>query len=124
MRGADDEFDQLAGIINRMLEQIQQLIEGVRNVSNAIAHDLRTPLAELRARLEDILRSKPDRELTLDSLGEAVRDIARLIGVFNALLRLSEIDSGLRRADRKRVVWGKSVSVRVDLGGRRIIQKK
>src|SRR3546814_3118116 len=78
---------QLAGIINRMLEQIQQLIEGVRNVSNAIAHDLRTPLAELRARLEDILRSKPDRELTLDSLGEAVSDIDRLIGVFNALLR-------------------------------------
>jgi signal transduction histidine kinase len=70
----------------------------VRNVSNAIAHDLRTPLAELRARLEDILRSKPDRELTLDSLGEAVSDIDRLIGVFNALLRLSEIDSGLRRA--------------------------
>src|SRR3546814_13165929 len=99
MRGADDEFDQLAGIINRMLEQIQQLIEGVRNVSNAIAHDLRTPLAELRARLEDILRSKPDRELTLDSLGEAVRD-------------------------RKSVVSGKSVSVRVDLGGRGIIKKK
>lgn len=102
-RGADDEFDQLAGIINRMLEQIQQLIEGVRNVSNAIAHDLRTPLAELRARLEDILRSKPDREVTLDNLGEAVSDIDRLIGVFNALLRLSEIDSGLRRAGFTRV---------------------
>jgi signal transduction histidine kinase len=105
-RGADDEFDQLATIINRMLEQIQQLIEGVRNVSNAIAHDLRTPLAELRARLEDILRSRPGREATLDSLGEAVSDIDRLIGVFNALLRLSEIDSGLRRAGFARVDLG------------------
>ncbi|WP_370155500.1 sensor histidine kinase [Ferrovibrio sp.] len=98
VRGAGDEFDQLAATINGMLEQIQQLIEGVRNVSNAIAHDLRTPLAELRARLEDILRRPPDRALALDSLGEAVADIDRLIGVFNALLRLAEIDSGLRRA--------------------------
>lgn len=98
VRGAGDEFDQLAATINGMLEQIQQLIEGVRNVSNAIAHDLRTPLAELRARLEDILRRPPDRDLALDSLGEAVADIDRLIGVFNALLRLAEIDSGLRRA--------------------------
>ncbi|WP_341702017.1 HAMP domain-containing sensor histidine kinase [Ferrovibrio sp.] len=98
VRGAGDEFDQLAATINGMLEQIQQLIEGVRNVSNAIAHDLRTPLAELRARLEDILRRPPDRDLAFDSLGEAVADIDRLIGVFNALLRLAEIDSGLRRA--------------------------
>src|SRR3546814_19736904 len=45
----------------------------------------------------------PDRELTLDSLGEAVSDIDRLIGVFNALLRLSEIDSGLRGAGFTRV---------------------
>ncbi|MFC3677310.1 sensor histidine kinase [Ferrovibrio xuzhouensis] len=123
MRGADDEFDQLAGIINRMLEQIQQLIEGVRNVSNAIAHDLRTPLAELRARLEDILRSKPDRELTLDSLGEAVSDIDRLIGVFNALLRLSEIDSGLRRAGFTRVDLAELVDDLAELYGPSAEQK-
>ena len=123
MRGADDEFDQLAGIINRMLEQIQHLIEGVRNVSNAIAHDLRTPLAELRARLEDILRSQPDREMTLDSLGEAVSDIDRLIGVFNALLRLSEIDSGLRRAGFTRVHLAELVDDLTELYGPAAEQK-
>lgn len=98
LRDADDEFDQLAQTINRMLDQIQQLIEGVRNVSNAVAHDLRTPLAELRNRLEALLRTRPEPEHAQAEIGEALADIDRLIGIFNALLRLAEIDSGLRRA--------------------------
>ncbi len=98
LRDAEDEFDQLAQTINSMLDQIQHLIEGVRNVSNAVAHDLRTPLAELRTRLEALLRDIPPSERMLDEIGEAVGDIDRLIGIFNALLRLAEIDSGLRRA--------------------------
>ena len=98
LRDADDEFDQLVVTINRMLDQIQQLIEGVRNVSNAIAHDLRTPLAETRARLESLLRQPADAEISLDGIAGAVADIDRLIGVFNALLRLAELDTGLRRA--------------------------
>ncbi|HEX6960028.1 MAG TPA: HAMP domain-containing sensor histidine kinase [Ferrovibrio sp.] len=98
LQGGDDEFDHLALTINKMLDQIQQLVEGVRNVSNAVAHDLRTPLAELRARLEALLREKPAAERMLDEVGEAVADIDRLIGTFNALLRLAEVDSGLQRA--------------------------
>lgn len=94
----DDEFDQLTLTLNRMLDQIQQLIEGVRNVSNAIAHDLRTPLAEARARLEDLLRRPGRSEVMLDGIAASIADIDRLIGVFNALLRLAELDSGLRRA--------------------------
>ena len=58
-----DEFDQLTRTINQMLEQIQALLEGVRNVSNAVAHDLRTPLAEARTRLEDVLRRYPSTEM-------------------------------------------------------------
>ena len=98
LRDANDEFDHLARTINAMLDQIQQLIEGVRNVSNAIAHDLRTPLTELRARLEGLLRTRAHDEKMLDELGEAIGDIDRLIGIFNALLRLAEVDAGLRRA--------------------------
>ncbi|MFX4887759.1 HAMP domain-containing protein, partial [Acinetobacter baumannii] len=52
LSGTGDEFDQLAETINQMLERIERLMEGVRQVSNAIAHDLRTPLARVRARLE------------------------------------------------------------------------
>jgi signal transduction histidine kinase len=103
LHDTDDEFDQLVATINRMLDQIQHLIEGVRNVSNAIAHDLRTPLAETRARLESLLRQPVGSDAALDGIAAAIADIDRLIGVFNALLRLAELDTGLRRAGFARV---------------------
>jgi signal transduction histidine kinase len=81
-----------------MLQQIQLLVEGIRNTSNAVAHELRTPLAELRSRLEEILRTRPPAAATFDALQDAVVDIDHLIGIFNALLRLAEIDSGARRS--------------------------
>ena len=97
-RGSHDEFDQLAQTINGMLQQIEILVDGVRNASNAVAHDLRTPLAELRGRLEEVLRNPPSQDATLREVGAAVDDLDRLIEVFNALLRLAEIDSGARLA--------------------------
>jgi signal transduction histidine kinase len=102
-RNTTDAFDRLAQTINGMLQQIQQLVERVRNTSNAIAHDLRTPLAELRARLEELLRTRPEREIAFDEINKAVADIDHVIAVFNALLRLAEIDSGVRRSGFRRV---------------------
>jgi signal transduction histidine kinase len=103
VRETADAFDRLVQTINGMLQQIQQLVEGVRNTVNAIAHDLRTPLAELRARLEELLRMRPAGEATYDEVQKSVADIDRLIQVFNALLRLAEIDSGVRRSGFRRV---------------------
>jgi hypothetical protein len=97
-RGSSDEFDQLVGTINAMLEQIEHLVEGVRNASNVVAHDLRTPLAELRSRLEGLTRTRPSPDATDGEIDKAVADIDRIIGIFNALLRLAEIDSGVRRS--------------------------
>jgi signal transduction histidine kinase len=102
-RGSSDEFDQLARTINRMLEQIERLIEGVRNASNVVAHDLRTPLAELRARLETLLRTKPPLEPTYEEIQNSVVDIDRIVDIFNALLRLAEIESGVRRSGFRQV---------------------
>ncbi len=93
-----DELNTLSQTINGMLEQIEQLIHGVRNVSNAIAHDLRTPLAELRSRLEELSLTRPGEEQTFSELEAAVADVDRVIRLFNALLRLAEIDSGMRRS--------------------------
>ena len=95
-RDTSDEFDQLAQMINLMLQQIENLIESIRNTSNAVAHDLRTPLAELRARLEELTRIRPTRDGLIEGIQEAVADIDRVIGIFNALLRLVDIDSGVR----------------------------
>jgi signal transduction histidine kinase len=100
--GSADEFDQLSRMINQMLEQIQNLLEGVRDVSNAVAHDLRTPLTEARTRLEGVLRREPSKELSA-GIEQALDDIDRLINMSNALLRLAEIDSGVRRSGFRRI---------------------
>lgn len=102
-RGSTDEFDQLSQTINGMLAQIQILIEGVRNASNTVAHDLRTPLTELRGRLEELLRRRPPLDETWAEVQAAVGDLDRAIGVFNALLRLADIDSGARIAGFREV---------------------
>src|SRR5271154_6590969 len=90
----DDELNTLSRTINGMLDQIELLVHGVRNVSNSIAHDLRTPLAELRSRLEQLSLIRPSSEET----DGAVADVDRVIRIFDALLRLAEIDAGLRRS--------------------------
>jgi len=93
-----EELDTLSRMINGMLDQIEQLVHGIRNVSNSIAHDLRTPLAELRSRLEELSRGRPSGERAVAELDAAVADVDRVIHIFNALLRLAEIDTGMRRA--------------------------
>jgi signal transduction histidine kinase len=97
-RSTGDELDMLAQTINRMLEQIEQLVHGVANVSNAIAHDLRTPLTELRSRLEELSVTRPAPAETFQEIEAAVSDVDSVIRIFNALLRLAEIDAGMRRS--------------------------
>lgn len=97
-RPGSDELDTLSRTINGMLDQIEQLLHGVRDVSNSIAHDLRTPLAELRSRLEELSLTRPQPEQTFAEIEAAVMDVDRVIGIFNALLRLAEIDTGMRRS--------------------------
>jgi signal transduction histidine kinase len=97
-RRSGDELDTLAQTINGMLDQIEQLIHGIRDVSNSIAHDLRTPLAELRSRLEELSLTRPSSEETFAEIDAAVADVDRVIRIFNALLRLAEIDTGMRRS--------------------------
>jgi signal transduction histidine kinase len=94
----DDELNTLSRTINGMLDQIELLVHGVRNVSNSIAHDLRTPLAELRSRLEQLSLIRPSGEETYTEIDGAVADVDRVIRIFDALLRLAEIDAGLRRS--------------------------
>jgi len=94
----EDELNTLSRTINRMLDQIEHLVHGIRNVSNSIAHDLRTPLAELRSRLEQLALIRPPPEETFAEIDGALADVDRVIRIFDALLRLSEIDSGMRRS--------------------------
>jgi len=93
-RGANDEFDHLADNLNAMLDQIQYLMESIRQVSDNIAHDLRTPLTRLRWRLERLAAGDdPDDDL----LDQAIRDADGLLNTFHALLRIAEVESGSRK---------------------------
>lgn len=95
--GTNDEFDQLAGNLNAMLDRIQGLMEGLRHVSDNIAHDLRTPLTRLRGRLEDLddrALSASERSRRIDA---AVAEADALLSMFNALLRITQIEAGGRR---------------------------
>lgn len=93
--GADDEFERLTRNLNRMLDQIQHLMDGVRQVSDNIAHDLRTPLTRLRWRLEHLREADEDNRREL--LDQALADADGLLDTFQALLRIAEVESGSRK---------------------------
>ncbi len=97
LSGADDDFDHLAETINAMLDRIGMLMDGVREVSNAIAHDLRTPLARLRGRLEEALGAGDPASLRA-AVERGIAELDGIIGVFQALLRIAEIEAGARRS--------------------------
>lgn len=92
-----DEFDRLSEDINRMLDRMQHLMDGVRHVSNTIAHNMRTPLGLIRNRLEEVLRTHPDRESLEAASVFTIEGIDNLIVVLEKLLQISEAESGTRR---------------------------
>lgn len=96
--GRGDEFDELAGYLNVMLDRIQSLLENLRQVSNDIAHDLRTPLSRLRQRLEEVLLWRDDLPERRDQLEMAIADVDRILATFTSLLRIAQIEAGTRKA--------------------------
>ncbi|HEV7163765.1 MAG TPA: HAMP domain-containing sensor histidine kinase [Gammaproteobacteria bacterium] len=94
---AEDEFTRLSRDINHMLDRIEQLMDGVRHVSNTIAHNLRTPLGRTRAQLEEALRHHRDATPVSEAAAAAIQDIDALILVFERLLQIAEAESGARR---------------------------
>jgi len=96
--GVGDEFDRLGGSLNEMLDQIEKLMVGVRDVSNAIAHDLRTPLTRLRTHLEQVRDDAADEKLR-DSIEETILEADALLATFGSLLRIAQIEAGNRRRE-------------------------
>lgn len=93
-----DEFDRLGMTMNAMLDRIAQLMEGVRGVSDAIAHDLRTPIARARAKLEESLDAAADEEALRAAVEQGIADLDDIARVFKAVLRIAEVEAGARRA--------------------------
>lgn len=93
---SEDEFGLLSRDINRMLDRIEHLMEGVRHVSNAIAHDLRTPLGRIRNKLDGALRQQLGVAGHASAAQAAIDDIDDLTGVFDKLLQIAAAESGMR----------------------------
>jgi len=98
-----DELDNLAFLLNRMLDKIGALIENVQQVSNDIAHDLRTPVSRLKFRLEAALMSNLSEEQYKEQIANAITEADTILDTFSALLRISQIESQSRRSGFKMI---------------------
>jgi signal transduction histidine kinase len=106
IRGTQDEWDQLAQNLNSMLERIETLMAEVKQVSDNVAHDLRTPLARMRGRLEKASSEKnaPNHDQSLVS--ETMADLDDVLRMFSSLTRISQIEVANRTAAFRMVNLG------------------
>lgn len=98
--GSHSEFDQLGATINRMLDRIAALLDNLRQVSNDVAHDLRTPLTRLSAHL-DAASTAPDAATREQAIITAREEASELLETFAALLRIAEIEANDTRLKRE-----------------------
>jgi signal transduction histidine kinase len=95
IKGTRDEHDELAANINAMLDQIENLLAGMRHVGDSVAHDLRGPLTRLRNRLETVATAEQPRR---EDIAECVEQVEHVLDTFNALLRIARVESGAHRS--------------------------
>jgi signal transduction histidine kinase len=117
LSGRGDEFDRLAITLNAMLDEIEQLMTGIRTVTNSIAHDLRSPLTRMRSQLERAVASAEDAESLRDTCAQVITEADTLLATFNALLSIAEAEAGTRLSEAVPVDLAALVEDVVDLYG-------
>ena len=91
---ANDEFDTLATSLNAMLDRIESLMQGLKEVTDNVAHDLKTPLTRLRTKAEAALRESASGETQREALETTISESDKLIKTFNALLMIARAEAG------------------------------
>ena len=95
--GSGDELDRLAEALNEMLDQIERLMAAMKEVSSNIAHDLKTPLTRIKARVESALRSRNADDYR-EALDKTVEESDHLLQTFNSLLSIARAEAGQSRS--------------------------
>jgi signal transduction histidine kinase len=103
VNGSGDELDRLSESLNLMLARIEQLMAGLREVSDNIAHDLKTPLNRLRNRVEAALREPYGEPVYREALERTIEEADGLIKTFNALLSIARLEAGAGGENRERL---------------------
>lgn len=92
--GEGDEFDDLTEDLNAMLERIDRLVVAARTTGDSIAHDLRSPLTRMRARLENAVSTATNEDDLRDVIEDTLHQLDGVVATFNAVLRLSRLETG------------------------------
>jgi signal transduction histidine kinase len=115
VKGIGDEFDRLAENLNAMLDRIEELMAGMRQVTDNVAHDLRSPLGRLRGRIEMALRGPSDAETYRAVLEETIGEADQILATFSALLDIAQAEAGGPRAEMAPVDLAEILRDLVDL---------
>jgi signal transduction histidine kinase len=98
VRGTSDEWDQVAGNLNHMLDRIDRLMGELRQATDNVAHDLRTPLTRIRGRLERAYNQASDSDCHRDLIGDTIVELDAVLRVFASLTRISQIEANVQRS--------------------------
>ncbi|MGY4284961.1 signal transduction histidine kinase [Bradyrhizobium sp. LM2.7] len=98
LRGSHDEWDRVAENLNQMLDRIETLMGEVKQASDNVAHDLRTPLTRMRGRLEKAYHNQRNGEADAALIGDTIADLDAVLGMFASITRISEIESRARKS--------------------------